>query len=145
EVESRLHALGADHQANRVHTPAGVNRAGADVGLAQRRGVGTPGGARTQIAPHDRQPQLVADHCPRGCPGAGNERGNRRASQGFRSQMAAPGRLGLAVVLWRGATVLAGPGMSVAPRPSSAVVLCLGAAVATERGLAVVPPSGPAV
>ena len=63
-----------------VDAPAGADRAGPGVGLAERRGIGMPGDARTHLAPHDRHPQLIADHSPPGHLRAGSGLGAGTAS-----------------------------------------------------------------
>ena len=57
--------------AERIDPPPGSDRTGPDVSLAERGGIEVPGNARTHLAPHDRYPQLVADHRPPGNPCAG--------------------------------------------------------------------------
>ena len=71
EAGCGLLASGASQPAEGVDTPADADRAGADVGLAERCRIGMPGDAGTHLAPHDRHPQLVADHGPLGDLGGG--------------------------------------------------------------------------
>ena len=53
-----------------IRHPAPIAQ-GPGIGLAKRGQIGIPGDARTDFAPHDRHPQLIADHSPPGFPGAG--------------------------------------------------------------------------
>jgi hypothetical protein len=66
ELAAALLASGARHPAERIHSPSGCDRTGADVGFAERSGIGMPGNTETHLAPHNRHSQLIADHRPRG-------------------------------------------------------------------------------
>jgi hypothetical protein len=70
-----LLASGAGQPAEGIDAPAGLDRAGPDVGLAQRCRIGMEGDARTHLAPHQRHPQLITDHGPHGSPGRASGRG----------------------------------------------------------------------
>src|SRR6266704_3443321 len=72
EVGIGLLAPGAGQPTAGVDAPACIDRAGADVGLAERCGIGVPGNARPPLTPHDWYPQLIADHSPHGTWGAGS-------------------------------------------------------------------------
>ena len=81
-----LLAPGAGQSAEGVDAPAGIDRAGAGVGFAERCRIGMPADARAHLAPHDRHPQLIADHSP--------HRGPGRASRPWSGQRAQPGQRG---------------------------------------------------
>ena len=70
-----LLAPGAGQPAEGVDAPAGIDRAGAGVGFAERCRIGMPADARAHLAPHDRHPQLITDHSPRRGPGRASGRG----------------------------------------------------------------------
>ena len=84
EARIGLLALRAGQPAQGVDAPADADRAGTRVGLAQRRGIGTPGDARPHLAPHDRHPQFIADHSPHGTCSLGRNLGAGRLGRGFR-------------------------------------------------------------
>ena len=60
EAGIALLAAGAGQSAEAVYAPAGIDRADADIGLAERRGIGVLGDARPQLTPHRRCPQRSA-------------------------------------------------------------------------------------
>ena len=70
-----LLAPGAGQPAEGIDAPAGADRAGPGVGLAERCRIGMPGDARAHLAPHDRYPQLITDHSPHRNPGTGSSLG----------------------------------------------------------------------
>ena len=72
-----LLALWTGQPAEGVDTPAGADRAGPGIGLAERSWMPVPGDAGSQLAPHDRHAQLIADHSPFGSPGRGTDPGGR--------------------------------------------------------------------
>jgi hypothetical protein len=72
EADTGLLAVGARPSADGVDPPAGIDRAGTVVGFAERCGIGVPGDARPHLAPHDRHPQLIANHSAHSTCGAGS-------------------------------------------------------------------------
>ena len=89
-----LLAPGAGQPAEGVDAPAGIDRAGAGVGFAERCRIGIPGDARAHLAPHDRHPQLITDHSPRRGPGraSGRGRGGVPGRDSGRGRGGGPGR-----------------------------------------------------
>jgi hypothetical protein len=75
EAGISLLALRARQPAESVDAPAGTDRTGADVGLAERCGIGVPGYARAHLAPHDWHPQLITDYRPLVTRGVGSSLG----------------------------------------------------------------------
>jgi len=93
EVGIGLQALGAGQPAKGVDAPAGIDRASASVGLAERCGMGVPGNARPHLTPHDRHSQLIADQGSHGTWGAGSGPGSGHGL-GPGSRLSAGGGIG---------------------------------------------------
>jgi hypothetical protein len=136
ELAVHLLASRASQPAERIDPPAGRDRAGADVGLAERRRIGVPGDARAYLAPHDRYPQLVADHRSLGDPHAGvrGRAGAGCSTRRFRYATVSTGRPGAAPSGHRGVAHTTGLsvfgtgrlGVPVAARPSVLVAAQFG-------------------
>ncbi len=147
EAGVTLLALGAGQPAHGIGAPAGIDRAGAGVGFAERCRIGMPGGARAHLAPHDRHPQLIADHSPHRSPGRASGRGwgsrpgresggsgrGRGSGHGGRSGRG-PGN-GPGGGLWPG-TVGSCPGAAVVSRHDVARLGRGGAGIAGRLGVA---------
>ena len=82
EAGVTLLAPGAGQPAEGVDAPAGIDRAGAGVGFAERCRIGMPGHARAHLAPHDRHPQLITDHRPHRSPGRASGPGRDSGGSG---------------------------------------------------------------
>ena len=98
EARVGLLASRAGQPAEGVDAPAGADRADAQVALAERGRIGVPGDAGTHLAPHDRDPQLIADHGPRRSPGVTRKtgRGNGAAETSGSTRTAGSARTGSA-------------------------------------------------
>src|SRR5208337_3427153 len=118
EARVGLLALRAGQPAEGVDAPASTDRAGARVALAERGAIGMPGNAGTQLAPHDRHPQLITDHSPHSGPG-----GRSAPGEGF-----GPGAA-LGAGSW--------PGIAAGRHPAASAGL-LGGAVVPQLGEPVV-------
>src|SRR5271166_6638988 len=144
-----LLAPGAGQPAEDVDAPADADGAGAGVGLAERGGIGMPGDARPHLAPHDRHPQLIADHRPHGHLGTGSSLGlSTGSSLGLSTGSSLGLSTGSSLGLSTGSSlgVGAGSGLGEDLRPGIAAARRLGVAIAGRVGTAIVAELGePAV
>src|SRR5271166_4588337 len=131
-----LLAPGAGQPAQGVDAPAGADGAGAGVGLAERGGIGMPGDARAHLAPHDRHPQLIADHRPLGKLGTGGPGtgGPGTGGPGTGLGLGLGAGLGLGLGAGSGLGVGAGGGLGEDLRPGIAAARRLGTAIVAEPG-----------
>jgi hypothetical protein len=146
-----LLAVGAGQSAEGVYAPAGIDRADADVGLAERCGIGVPGDARPQLTPHHRYPELIADHSPRGtCRAGGGLRAGSslRAGRSFRpgSSFRAGSSLRPGSSLRAGSSLRPGRSLGKNFWPHIAALRRLRVAIVGRVGVAIIPEGGePAV